>query len=69
MGWGIAAPTLRVKGQDGLDGHVDAAKFVALKHDLAHLFSILQRVHRRFREQDLAAAGIDLHLLEEGEVP
>lgn len=61
--------TLGVEGQDGLDGHVDAAEVVLLKHDLTHLLAILERVHGRFRQEDLPAGGVDFELLVECKVP
>lgn len=61
--------TLRVQRQHGLNRHVDAAKVVALQHDLAHLLAVLERVHGRLREEDLAPGRVDLHLLVEGVVP
>ena len=61
--------TLGVEGEDGLDGDIDTAKVVAFKHDFGHHFAVLQGVHWRFGEEDLAAGGVDLHLLEEGVVP
>lgn len=60
---------MRVQRQHGLDGHVDTAKGIAIKHDLAHLLPVLERVHGGLRQQDLAALGLDLHLLVEGVVP
>ena len=50
-------------------GNVHAAEVVLLEHDVAHLLAVLERVHGRFGEEDLAAGGVDLHLLVEGEVP
>ena len=61
--------TLGVEGKDGLDGDIDTAKVVAFEHDFGHHFAVLQGVHGRFGEEDLAAGGVDLHLLEEGVVP
>lgn len=61
--------TLGVEGKHGLDGDIDAAKVVAFEHDLGHHLAVLQGVHWRFGEEDLAAGGVDLHLLEEGVVP
>lgn len=61
--------TLRVQRQHRLNRHVDAAKVVALQHDLAHLLAVLERVHGRLREEDLAPGRVDLHLLVEGVVP
>ena len=60
---------MSVQSKDGLNGDVDAAKLVLLKHDLAHLFPVLGRVHRRFGEHDLAAFGADLELFVKGVVP
>lgn len=64
-----ARRTLGIQGQHRLDRHVDAAEAVALEHDLAHLLAVLERVHGRLRQQDLAALGVRLHLLVEGVVP
>jgi hypothetical protein len=52
-----------------LDGDVDTAKVISIKHDLAHLLSVLERVHRRLRQEDLLARRIDLELLVEGIIP
>lgn len=62
-------PTLRVKGQDGLYGHVYALKAIALKHDLSHPLSVLQGVHGRLCEKDLLSPRVRLQLIEEGIVP
>jgi hypothetical protein len=61
--------SLGVEGKHGLNGDVDTAKVVAFEHDFGHHFAVLQGVHWRFGEEDLAAGGVDLHLLEEGVVP
>lgn len=61
--------TLSVERQHRLDGHVDTPKLIPLKHDLAHLLAVLERVEGRLRQQDLAAARVDLELLEKGIVP
>ena len=60
---------LCVEGEHGLNGDIYAAKVVALKHDFGHHFAVLEGVHWRFGEQDLATGGVDFHLLEEGVVP
>jgi len=60
---------LCVQRQHGLDGNVDTAEAVAVKHDLAHLLPVLEGVHGRLGQQDLTACGVDLHLLVEGVVP
>ena len=65
----MTKPTLCVQRQDGLYRDVDAAKLVALKHDLAHLLPVLERVHRRLRQEDLAAGRINLELFEKSVVP
>lgn len=61
--------TLGIEGKHSLDGNVDAAKLVSIKHDLAHLLAVLQRVHRRLREQNLLAARVDLELFVKSIVP
>ena len=60
---------LRVEGEDGLDGDVDAAELVLFEHFLAHEFAVLQRVHGGFGEEDFAALGIDLQFFVECVVP
>ena len=61
--------TLGIEGEDGLDGDIDTAKVVPLKHDFGHLLSIAEGVHGWLSEEDLAARGINLHLVVEGVVP
>ena len=60
---------LRVEGEDGLDGDVDAAELVGFEHNFAHSFAVFQGVQRRFGQEDLAVGGVDLEFLAEGEVP
>lgn len=52
-----------------MDSNIDTAEPVSLEHDLAHLLSVLERVHRGLGEEDLASLGVDLELLEERKVP
>jgi len=61
--------TLGVEGEHGLNGDIDTTEVVAFKHDFSHHFAVLQGVHWRFGEEDLAASRVNLHLLEEGVVP
>ncbi|KAH3680590.1 hypothetical protein WICPIJ_008210 [Wickerhamomyces pijperi] len=60
---------LGVQGQDGLDGNVNSAELVLLKHDVHHLLSVLQRVHWRLGEKNLLACCVLLQSLEERVVP
>ena len=60
---------LCVQGENGLDSHVDALEVVALKHDFAHLFAVLERVHGWFGKEDLAAGRVDTKFLSKGKVP
>ena len=64
-----AARTLGIKCKNSLYSHVDPPKVVLFEHDINHLFSILERVHGWFGQEDFAACGIDLHLLVERVVP
>lgn len=61
--------TLRVQGQDGLDGNVNTSESVSIKHDLAHLLPVLERVHRRLCQEDLLALRIHLELLKKSIIP
>ena len=60
---------MSIQSQHGLYSHIDASKIVLLKHHVAHLFSIFQRIQWRFRQQNFAASRINLHLLVESEIP
>jgi len=42
---------------------------VRLEHVFVHLLLVVERVHRRLREQNLVLFGIDVHLLVESVVP
>ena len=48
---------------------MDPSKIIPFEHDFAHLFLVLEWVHRWFGKKDLAVCRIDLKLLVEGEVP
>lgn len=61
--------TLRIQSQHSLNSDIDTTEAVALEHDLAHLLAVPEGVHGGLGEEDLAAAGVDLHLVEEGVVP
>ena len=61
--------TLGIQGQYGLNGDVDALETVGLEHGLNHLLSVLLGVHGGLGQKNLAALGVDLHLLKEGVVP
>lgn len=60
---------MRIQRQHSLDGHIYATKVVPLKHDLAHLLPVLDRVHGRLRQQDLPAGRVDLELFVKCVVP
>lgn len=61
--------TLCVQSQHSLNSHINAPKLVALKHDLAHLLAVPQRVHGRLGQENFATSSVDLELLVEGKVP
>lgn len=61
--------TLGIKGQDGLDSNVDTAESISIKHNLAHLLTVLERVHGGLCQENLLAVGVDLELLVEGIIP
>lgn len=61
--------TLRIQSQHSLNSHINTPKTIPLEHDLAHLLAVPEGIHGRFGEEDLAATGVDLHLVEEGVVP
>lgn len=52
-----------------MDGYVHAAEIVSLKHDFAHAFSVLEWVHRRFRQKDFATGGVYLEFFGKCVVP
>lgn len=52
-----------------MNGDVYTAESVSVKHDLAHLLAVPERVHRRFCEQNLLAFGVDLELLVKSIIP
>lgn len=58
-----------VKGEDGLDGDIDALEAILLKHAFDHLLPVSLGVHGGFGQHDLGVAGVDLELLVEGVVP
>ena len=60
---------LRVKSKDCLNGNIDATEVVSVEHDLAHALAVLEWVHGRFRQKDLAAGCVYLEFLIESEVP
>ena len=60
---------LRVKSKDCLNGNVDATEVVSVEHDLAHALAVLEWVHGRFRQKDLAAGCVYFEFLIESEVP
>lgn len=49
--------------------NIYTSELISLKHNLAHLLSVLEGVHGRLGQQDLPPSRIDLHLLEKGVIP
>ena len=54
--------TLRVEGQDCLNGHMASSESIFLEHDLDELLAILERIHWRLGEQDFAFGRVDIEL-------
>ena len=61
--------TLRIESEHCLNSDVDATEVVGVEHDFAHSFAVLERVHGRFCQKDLAASCVYLQFFMEGEVP
>ncbi len=60
---------MRIECKHGLNGHVYTTEAVAIKHDLAHLLTVFERIHRGLRQENLASPCVDLHLLVKRVVP